>query len=408
MKGPNCPGSCSVLVINCGSTTVKFQLIETSSGSSRFKGSVDRIGRPDCLGRIRSGADGTPFSEAALPDCDHRGALKWVFDSLPPELLPDAVGHRVVHGGSHFDRAAFADEDCLRKIEDCVPLAPLHNPVQLMGIRECMALHPELPQVATFDTAFHQAKPLLNTLYGLPLAWSEEQGYRKFGFHGASHKYVSSRAAALLGKEPASLRLVTCHLGGGCSVAAVDRGVAIECSASFGTCTGMPMGTRSGDLDAGAILDMLSRKRMGAEEIHELLYKKSGLLGLSGVSGDMAELARLEARGHEGAHLAREYFILCLKRFIGAYAAVMDGLDGIVFTAGIGEHDSDLRERVCRGLSWLGARFDPEANRAEGKEAFISAPDSRVALMVIPTDEELEIALEVAELLRDGARAAIP
>jgi acetate kinase len=310
------------------------------------------------------------------------------------------VGHRVVHGGSHFSQAAFADEACLLKIEECVPLAPLHNPVQLMGIRECMALHPELPQVVSFDTAFHQAKPLINSLFGLPLGWSEEQGYRKFGFHGASHKYVSRRAARLLGKDLRSLRLVTCHLGGGCSVTAVENGVAIDSSASFGTCTGMPMGTRSGDLDAGVILDMLTRQHMPPEAIHELLYKKSGLLGISGVSGDMAELAKLEAQGHEGAHLAREYFIYCLKRFIGAFAAAMNGIDGIVFTAGIGENDGDLRERVCRDLSWLGARLDPEKNLAAGRETIISSPDSRVALMVIPTNEELEIAREVAVLLR--------
>jgi acetate kinase len=390
---------CTVLVINCGSTTIKFQAIETPSGLSLVKGSVDRIGRPDCRGAMRAGADGGPGREEALAGYGHGQALQWVFDSLPPGMAPDAVGHRVVHGGVHFSQAAFVDEECLRKIEDCVPLAPLHNPVELMGIRECMRLHPELPQVATFDTAFHQSKPRLNAMFGLPLAWAEGLGYRKFGFHGASHRYVSSRAAALLGRDLGSLRLVTCHLGGGCSVTAVERGVAIETSATFGTCTGMPMGTRSGDLDAGVILDLLTRQNMSPEAIHDLLYKKSGLLGISGVSGDMAELARLETQGHEGARLARDYFILALKRFIGSFAAAMDGVDGIVFTAGIGEHDADLRERVCRGLGWLGAILDPEKNLVEGGEVLISSEGSRVALMVIPTNEELEIAGEVAELI---------
>jgi acetate kinase len=385
-----------VLVINCGSTTLKFQLIEPESGLSLVKGSVDRIGRPDCRAASR---DAERSLEAELPLADHAKALAWAFDSLPAGALPDAVGHRVVHGGDYFGAAALADEDCLRKIEACSPLAPLHNPIELAGIRACMALHPELPQIVTFDTAFHRSRPRVNAIFGLPLEWAAERGYRKFGFHGASHKYVSERAARLLGRDPATLRLVTCHLGGGSSVAAVAGGVSIDSSASFGTCTGMPMGTRSGDIDAGVILDMETRLGMKPEEVHELLYKKSGLLGLSGVSGDMAELERLEAEGHEGARLARDYFAYCLKRFIGAYAAAMDGIDGIVFTAGIGEHDADVRERTCRGLGWMGAILDPEKNRAAKGEAVISSPESQVAIMVIPTNEELAIAREVAALL---------
>jgi acetate kinase len=385
-----------VLVINCGSTTLKFQLIESESGRSLVKGSVDRIGRPDCRGALR---DADSRVEVDLPGADHAKALAWAFDSLPVGSKPDAVGHRIVHGGDYFGGAALVDEDCMRKIAACSPLAPLHNPVELEGIRTCMALHPELPQVASFDTAFHQARPRINAIFGLPLDWAAEKGYRKFGFHGASHKYVSERAARLMGRDLGELRLVTCHLGGGSSVAAVAGGVSIDCSASFGTCTGMPMGTRSGDLDAGVILDMVTRLGMSPEEVHELLYKKSGLLGLSGVSGDMAELEKLEAEGHEGAGLARDYYVYCLKRFIGAYAAAMDGLDGIVFTAGIGEHDADIRERVCRGLVWLGALLDAEKNRAARGEAIVSSPGSRVAIMVIPTNEELAIAREVAALL---------
>jgi acetate kinase len=385
-----------VLVINCGSTTLKFQLIESESGRSLVKGSVDRIGRPDCRGALR---DADSRVEVDLPGADHAKALAWAFDSLPAGSKPDAVGHRIVHGGDYFGGAALVDEDCMRKIAACSPLAPLHNPVELEGIRTCMALHPELPQVASFDTAFHQARPRINAIFGLPLDWAAEKGYRKFGFHGASHKYVSERAARLMGRDLGELRLVTCHLGGGSSVAAVAGGVSIDCSASFGTCTGMPMGTRSGDLDAGVILDMVTRLGMSPEEVHELLYKKSGLLGLSGVSGDMAELEKLEAEGHEGAGLARDYYVYCLKRFIGAYAAAMDGLDGIVFTAGIGEHDADIRERVCRGLVWLGALLDAEKNRAARGEAIVSSPGSRVVIMVIPTNEELAIAREVAALL---------
>jgi acetate kinase len=397
---PTASAARRVLVINCGSTTLKFQLVEPESGLSLVKGSVDRIGRPDCRAASRIAESRI---EAELPDADHAAALAWAFESLPAEYRPEAVGHRVVHGGDYFGGAALVDEDCLRKIEACSPLAPLHNPIELAGIRACIALHPELPQVVTFDTAFHRSRPRVNALFGLPLAWAAEHGYRKFGFHGASHKYVSERAARLLGKDLGTLRLVTCHLGGGSSVAAVAGGVSVDSSAAFGTCTGMPMGTRSGDLDAGVILDMETRLGMSPEEVHELLYKKSGLLGLSGVSGDMAELERLEAEGHEGARLARDYFVYCLKRFIGAYAAAMDGLDGIVFTAGIGEHDAEVRDRTCRGLAWMGALLDPERNRAAKGEALISSPGSRVAIMVIPTNEELAIAREVAELLDGGA-----
>jgi len=388
--------SLKVLVINCGSATLKFQLIEPESGLSLVKGSVDRIGRPDCRGALR---DTDSRVEIDLPGADHAKALAWAFDSLPVGSKPDAVGHRIVHGGDYFGGAALVDEDCMRKIAACSPLAPLHNPVELEGIRTCMALHPEIPQVATFDTAFHQVRPKVNAIFGLPLEWAAERGYRKFGFHGASHKYVSERAARLMGRDLGELRLVTCHLGGGSSVAAVEGGVSVDCSASFGTCTGMPMGTRSGDLDAGVILDMETRLGMSADEVHELLYKKSGLLGLSGVSGDMAELEKIEAEGHEGARLARDYYVYCLKRFIGAYAAAMDGLDGIVFTAGIGEHDADIRERACRGLGWLGALLDAEKNRAARGEAIVSSPGSRVVIMVIPTNEELAIAREVAALL---------
>lgn len=389
--------SLNVLVLNCGSTSIKFQLLDTGARSSLVKGSVDRIGREDCAASVRSGGD--PKRSESLPSCSHPDALAWVFGALPRELPVHAVGHRVVHGGSLFSSATPVNDRTLRGIESCIPLAPLHNPVQLAGIQECLALHPELPQFASFDTAFHLVKPELSSLVPLPQDMVRRLGYRKFGFHGASHRYVAQRAAALLGHDLSDLKLVTCHLGGGSSVTAVCGGVAVDTSAVYGTCTGMPMGTRSGDVDAGILLDLLTRQGMSAEEVSDLLYKRSGLAGISGVSGDMAELETLEARGHGGARLAREYYIYCLKKFIGAFAAAMDGLDGIVFTAGIGENDADLRARACAGLRWLGAHLDAENNRARGVEAIVSTPDSPVAILVVPTDEELAIALEVAEAL---------
>lgn len=391
----------NVLVLNCGSTTIKFQLVDTGSGKALFKGGVDRLGREDCAASFRRGDD-VPKESAVLPSADHAEALAWVYGILPVDLPVHAVGHRVVHGGSYFAGAALANEDTLAKIEACAPLAPLHNPVQLAGIRASMSLHPELPHAASFDTAFHQGKDEVASLVPLPAELRESGGYRRFGFHGASHRYVAGRAAALLGRELAELKLVTCHLGGGSSVAAVRFGAAADTSAAFGTCTGMPMGTRSGDIDAGIILDLLMRRGMPAQEVHELLYKKSGLLGISGVSADMAELEQLEAEGHAGARLARDYYAFCLKKFIGAYGAVMEGVDGVVFTGGIGENDWNIRERVCAGLAWLGAVLDGDANRLRGGERLISRPGSPVALLVVPTNEELAIALEVAELLRRG------
>ena len=398
-----------VLVVNCGSTTIKFQAIRTASRVSIVSGGVDRIGRSDCRGYIRQeGLDGKrgEKQEEALPSATHGGALAWMFKVLPKGMPLHALGHRVVHGGSYFSEAAPANEDTLRKIEECIPLAPLHNPVELAGIRECMALHPEVPHFVSFDTAFHQNKPELTATFPLPKEMRETYGYRKFGFHGASHRYVAQRAAALMGKALGELKLVTCHLGGGSSITAVKGGIAWDTTATFGTCTGMPMGTRSGDIDLGVVLDLLTSKGKSAQEVSDLVYKESGLLALSGASADMAELERLEEQGHEGARLARDYYAYTLKRFIGSFAAAMDGLDGIVFTAGIGENDGALREKVCRDLAWLGVRFDAEKNKLRGAETLISGADSAVAVLVIPTNEELAIALEVAELL-DRGRATV-
>jgi len=395
------PADFPVLVINCGSTTIKFQLIETRAQRLLVKGSVDRIGRPDCFGKMQVYGTADTRRREDLPDFAHPAALKWIFDGLPPDTPPAAIGHRVVHGGAWFNSAALVNEDTIRKIEACIPLAPLHNPVELTGIRECLELHGEIPQVVVFDTAFHQNKPPLTSVIPLPPELVREYGYRKFGFHGASHKYVAQRAAALLGRSLGSLKLVSCHLGGGSSVTAVQDGVAVDTSATFGTFTGMPMGTRAGDIDAGVILDLVTQQRLSGEEVLDLLYKKSGLLALSGVSGDMAELEQLEAQGHQGAHLAREYFAYSLKRFIGGFAAVMNGMDGLVFTGGIGENDADLRERVCRDLAWLGIRLDSAKNKLRGQELVISEPDSRIAVLVIPTNEELAIALETADRIAE-------
>ncbi|MCA1951276.1 MAG: acetate/propionate family kinase [Treponema sp.] len=394
----------SILVINCGSTTIKFQLVDTKREAALIKGSVDRIGRPDCIAKVAYLYKDKPSAASALQNAGHQEALEWVFNALPEELKPAAVAHRVVHGGSFFDRAVQIDEKVLEKIGSYAPLAPLHNPIQLEGIRASLALHPEIPQFASFDTAFHQNKPELNSIVPLPQDIRAAYGYRKFGFHGESHRYVSRRAARLLGRDIRDLRLISCHLGGGSSITAVHGGVAVDTSATYGTFTGLPMGSRSGDIDAGIILDLIMEKGKSAQEVYDILYRRSGLLGLSGISADMAELERLEAEGHQGAHLAREYYVYSLIKFIGSFTALMQGLDGLVFTAGIGEHDAALRERVCRSLSWMGLRLDAERNRKAQGETLISAGDSAVAAMVISTNEELAIAMEVQELLGETPR----
>jgi len=389
-----------ILVINCGSTTIKFQLIDTEHRTALVKGSVDRLGRADCEAKIAYLYRNEPSINQSLGRATHQDALAWMFNSLPPDLKPSAVGHRVVHGGNFFDQAVQIDERVLANIAVSSSLAPLHNPIQLEGIRASQTLHPEIPHFASFDTAFHQSKPLVNRMVPLPAQVIEAYGYRKFGFHGASHRYVSRRAAALLGRDIRDLRIVTCHLGGGSSVTAVQGGIAVDTSATYGTFTGMPMGSRSGDIDAGIILDLLMEKGKTPQEVYNMLYKESGLLGISGVSADMAELERLEAEGHQGAHLARDYYVYSLKKFIGAFAAVMNGLDALVFTAGIGEHDWDLRYRVCKDLAWMGLQLDETLNHQIRGEGFISAAGSAVAALVIPTNEELAIALEIEDLLR--------
>jgi len=389
-----------ILVITCGSTTIKVLLIDPEHRSALVKGSVDRLGRADCEGKITFLYADKPTITEKLGMLQHREALAWMFNALPQDLQPAAVGHRVVHGGNLFNQAVRIDASVLAAIASCSHLAPLHNPIQLEGIRASQALHPEIPHVASFDTAFHQSKPLVNRIVPLPAQVIESYGYRKFGFHGASHRYVAERAAALLGRDLRDLRLVTCHLGGGSSVTAVQGGIAVDTSATYGTFTGMPMGSRSGDIDAGIILDLLMEQGKSPEAVYRMLYKESGLLGLSGVSGDMAELEGLEAAGHEGAHLAREYYVYSLKKFIGAFAAVMNGLDALVFTAGIGEHDWDIRYRVCKDLGWLGIQIDEQLNREAHGESFITAAGSAVSALVIPTNEELAIALEIEGLLR--------
>jgi len=388
-----------VLVLNCGSSSVKFQFIETSpelaaAGQDRLlaRGSVERIGE-----------------SAGVPDHEH--AIRLVLASLTdpqrgairqPEEI-DAVGHRMVHGGEHFREPVVIDEGVLRAIEDCVPLAPLHNPHNLTGYRASRRLLPHARHVAVFDTAFHQTLPPKAYTYGLPYQLALRHRLRRYGFHGTSHRYLMLRFAELHQRAPETFNLITCHLGNGCSMCAIERGRAVDCSLGFTTLVGLLMGTRTGDVDAGAILQLMAWEQLSVERMHEILYKQSGLYGLSGISNDVRTLLEHARAGQARARLALEVFCYGIQKYIGAYYAALGGADAVIFSAGIGENAPEIRAAVCDPLGALGIRLDAEKNaRAVGLEMDISAADAPVRVWVIPTNEELLIARDTVRCLAAG------
>ncbi|WP_295745678.1 acetate/propionate family kinase, partial [uncultured Oscillibacter sp.] len=311
----------------------------------------------------------------------------------------EAVGHRVVHGGEAFNKSVLITDEVLKAIEDCIPLAPLHNPANLTGIRACQKVMPGVPMVAVFDTAFHQTMPPKAYMYALPYAYYEEDKVRRYGFHGTSHKYVAGRAAAMLGKAPEEVKLISCHLGNGSSIAAVDGGKSVDTSMGFTPLAGLPMGTRSGDLDAGILQYVMNKHGLSIDEMLNVLNKKSGVEGLSCVSSDFRDLENAAAQGDKKAALAQEKFAYEVKKYVGAYAAAMGGVDAVIFTAGVGENDKAIRRMVCQGLEYMGVELDEAANDVRGKEAVISAAASRVKVLLIPTNEELMIAMETASIV---------
>ena len=385
-----------VLVLNCGSSSVKFQLIETSpelaaAGQDRLlaRGSIERIGEspavPDHEHAIR-------LALASLTD-PHQGALRSLAEI-------DAVGHRMVHGGERFRDSVVIDDAVLKSIEECVPLAPLHNPHNLAGYHASRRLLPHAPHVAVFDTAFHQTLPARAYTYGLPYELAARYRLRRFGFHGTSHRYLMLRFAQLHHGAPEAFNLITCHLGNGCSMCAIERGRAVDCSLGFTTLVGLLMGTRTGDVDAGAILQLMAWEQLPPEHMHEMLYKQSGLYGLSGVSNDVRILLEHARAGHARARLALEVFCYGIQKYIGAYFAVLGGADAVIFSAGIGERAPEIRAAVCDPLAALGIRLDAEKNtRAVGVEMDISAADAPMRVWVIPTNEELLIARDTVACL---------
>ncbi len=394
-----------VLVVNSGSSSIKYQLFDMTDESVLAKGLVERIGISDSIiNHFPSGKEPV-ITHQDIPN--HKVGIKLMMDAL---LHPDygvikdiseiaAVGHRVVHAGEKFSGSVLLTDEVMDALKECIELAPLHNPPNILGIEVCKELMPGVPQVGVFDTAFHQTIPECAYLYGIPYKFYKKYKIRRYGFHGTSHKYVAQRAAEILKKPIEELKIITCHLGNGSSITAVKNGVSIDTSLGFGTVAGIVMGTRCGDLDPAIIPFLMDKEKLTVEGINKIIYKESGLLGLSeGISSDKRDLRKKANQGDERAIRTISVFIYGIKKYIGAYAAAMGGHDVIVFTAGIGENSQETRAEACEGLEFLGVKIDPEKNKVRAKEAIISNDNSRVKVMVIPTNEELMIAKDTAEI----------
>jgi acetate kinase len=390
-----------IMAINAGSSSLKFQLFEMPSETVLTKGLVERIGLDNAVFTISvNGEKQTDITE--IPD--HAVAVKILVEKLLSQNIIQSydeitgVGHRVVHGGEKFADSVLITDETLAEIEALSDLAPLHNPANIVGIKAFQDILPNVPAVAVFDTAFHQTMPEKSFLYSLPYEYYEKYGVRKYGFHGTSHKYVSERAAELLGRPIEQLRLISCHLGNGASIAAIEGGKSIDTSMGFTPLAGVAMGTRSGNIDPALIPFIMEKTGKTADEVLDVLNKESGLLGVSGISSDLRDLIKASAEGNERAETALEVFASRIHKYIGSYAARMSGVDAIIFTAGIGENSDVVRARVLRGLEFMGVYWDPALNSVQGEEAFISYPHSPVKVMVIPTDEEVMIARDVTRL----------
>ncbi|WP_121611429.1 acetate kinase [Mesobacillus foraminis] len=392
-----------MIAINAGSSSLKFQLFEMPSEEVITKGLVERIGLKDSIFTIS--VNGEKIKDV-LDIPNHEVAVKMLLDKLISNGIIqslneiEGVGHRVVHGGEEFDDSVLITDEVLAKIEKLAELAPLHNPANLTGIRAFQQVLPNVPAVAVFDTAFHQTMPENSFLYSLPYNYYKEFGIRKYGFHGTSHKYVSQRAAEMLGRPIEHLRLISCHLGNGASIAAIEGGKSIDTSMGFTPLAGVTMGTRSGNIDPALIPYIMEKTNKTADEVLDVLNKESGMLGVSGFSSDLRDIQTEADKGNKRAELALQVFGDRIHKYIGSYAARMSGVDAIIFTAGIGENSTAIRERVLKGLEFMGVYWDPALNKVHGEEAFISYPHSPVKVMVIPTNEEVMIARDIVRLTK--------
>ncbi len=394
-----------VLVVNSGSSSIKYQLFDMTDESVLAKGLVERIGIPDSIINHYPSGREPVITHQDIPN--HKIGIKLAMDALlHPEygVIKDvseisAVGHRVVHAGEKFSGSVLLTDEVMDALKECIELAPLHNPPNILGIEVCKELMPGVPQVGVFDTAFHQTIPECAYLYGIPYKFYKKYKVRRYGFHGTSHKYVAQKAADILEKPLEELKIITCHLGNGSSITAVKNGVSIDTSLGFGTVAGIVMGTRCGDVDPAVIPFLMDKEKLSIEEINKIIYKESGLLGLSeGISSDNRDLGKKAKQGDERAIRALSILDYGIKKYIGAYAAAMGGVDVVVFTAGIGENAWKVRKGACEGLEFLGIKIDPDKNNSSNKETIISEDGSKVKVMVIPTNEEWMIAKDTAEI----------
>ena len=397
-----------VLVINAGSSSLKYQLIDMDTNAVMAKGLCERIGIDGKLTHQSNKTDEKYKADVAMPT--HSDAIKAVIDILLDKEWGviadmseiDAVGHRVVHGGEFFADSVLITDKVIKAIEACIPLAPLHNPPNLIGINACKEVMGDVPMVAVFDTAFHQSMPSKSYMYAVPYEYYQKYKIRRYGFHGTSHKYVSQQAAEMLGRPLESLKLITCHLGNGSSIAAFDGGKSVDTSMGFTPIDGLPMGTRCGNIDPSIIEFLSEHENMSAAEVINILNKKSGMLGISGVSSDFRDLDTAINEGNNRAALAKDMFNLSVKKIIGSYIAEMGGVDAIIFTAGVGENDRSVRWDVCEHMEYLGVKIDPEKNKYRGRQMDISIDYARVRVLVIPTNEELVIAQDTERLVKQA------
>ncbi|CCY48842.1 Acetate kinase [Peptostreptococcus anaerobius] len=394
-----------VLVLNCGSSSLKYQLVDMDNEAVLCKGLVERIGiEGSILKHEKDGMEGKHIVEEPMKD--HKDAIGHVLSAVADSKVGavkemseiDAVGHRIVHGGEKFASSAVLTDEVVAAIKDCSDLAPLHNPANLMGVEACKAILPDVPMVAVFDTAFHQTMPKKSFMYGLPHELYTKHGVRRYGFHGTSHLYVSQKAAEMLGKKPEEVKIITCHLGNGASITAVDGGKSVDTSMGLTPLEGLIMGTRCGDIDPAIIPFVMKKEGLDADGVDKLMNKESGVYGMTGISSDFRDIEDAAAEGNELAINALDAYAQRVKKYIGAYAAEMNGVDAIVFTAGLGENGISMREMICADMDFMGIKLDAEKNNVRGKDRIISADDSKVKVLLIPTNEELMIARDTLRL----------
>lgn len=394
-----------ILVLNCGSSSVKYKLIESDGKQVLAEGGVEKIGLPDSFLKFKQPDGSKETITVSMPDAKEavRQVLKVLTDPEKGVIKSydeiQAVGHRVVHGMDKFSKSVLITPEVIAQVKECYPVAPLHNPANITGIEAVSDILPKVPQVAVFDTAFHQTMPAKAYMYALPYEDYEKYGVRRYGFHGTSHRYVSRRACEFLGVPYEKQRIITCHIGNGASITAIADGKSVDTSMGLTPTEGLMMGTRVGDVDPGALVYLMKQEGLDVDGLSNLINKRSGVLGVSEISSDMRDIEDAVARGEEKAILALDMYEYRILKYIGAYTAVLGGVDVIVFTGGVGENQLSTREKICKQLAYMGVTFDAEANKARGKEVEISGKDSKVKVVVIPTDEEMMIARDTAEIV---------